>query len=548
MKKILLMLLMMAVKWNALADEGMWFLMHLERLNERDMQKMGLQLSAEEIYSINNSSLKDAIVQFGGGCTAEIVSGQGLVLTNHHCGYSAIAELSTPSTDYLTNGFWAASKQDEMKPEELSVRFFIRMDDVTERILNLVNDDMDETDRERVINREIAKIEQENNEGGRYTVSVRPFYNGNEYYYFVYQDFPDVRLVGAPPSSIGKFGGDTDNWEWPRHTGDFSLFRVYADKQGNPAPYSLENVPLQPKYHLPVSLNGFAENNFAMILGYPGRTNRWMPSGGIEQNVHYAYPAWVEASKVGMDNMKKHMDGNQEVKLNYASTYSQVANYWKNRQGMIDALTQHQTATEKATEEAGFDKWANKRKNKDRYGKVIATINEYYRKTNVKARHDNYLIGLLRSSTFAALPYSLGNALLYYSQQNDAKRAEVLPQITGRLDGVYDNLYLPLEQDVLGALLNLYVEKAAEGGVPPGLTKLFQTNNGDLTGYINDAFDRSLFASKDRITAFLARPDSTVIQEDPLFKLSIELLGRYRQTTPEQTELEADFQKAHRLR
>lgn len=537
----------MAVKWNALADEGMWFLMHLERLNERDMQKMGLQLSAEEIYSINNSSLKDAIVQFGGGCTAEIVSGQGLVLTNHHCGYSAIAELSTPSTDYLTNGFWAASKQDEMKPEELSVRFFIRMDDVTERILNLVNDDMDETDRERVINREIAKIEQENNEGGRYTVSVRPFYNGNEYYYFVYQDFPDVRLVGAPPSSIGKFGGDTDNWEWPRHTGDFSLFRVYADKQGNPAPYSLENVPLQPKYHLPVSLNGFAENNFAMILGYPGRTNRWMPSGGIEQNVHYAYPAWVEASKVGMDNMKKHMDGNQEVKLNYASTYSQVANYWKNRQGMIDALTQHQTATEKATEEAGFDKWANKRKNKDRYGKVIATINEYYRKTNVKARHDNYLIGLLRSSTFAALPYSLGNALLYYSQQNDAKRAEVLPQITGRLDGVYDNLYLPLEQDVLGALLNLYVEKAAEGGVPPGLTKLFQTNNGDLTGYINDAFDRSLFASKDRITAFLARPDSTVIQEDPLFKLSIELLGRYRQTTPEQTELEADFQKAHRL-
>src|SRR5690606_21630671 len=364
-------------------------------------------------------------------------------------------------------------------------------------------DDMDETDRERVINREIAKIEQENNEGGRYTVSVRPFYNGNEYYYFVYQDFPDVRLVGAPPSSIGKFGGDTDNWEWPRHTGDFSLFRVYADKQGNPAPYSLENVPLQPKYHLPVSLNGLAENTFAMILGYPGRPNRWLPSGGIEQNVHYAYPAWAQASTVGLDNMKKHMDGNQEVKLNYASTYSQVANYWKNRQGMIDALTQHQTATEKATEEPGFDKWANKRKNKDRYGKVIATINEYYRKTNVKARHDNYLIGLLRSSTFAALPYSLGNALLYYSQQNDAKRAEVLPQITGRLDGVYDNLYLPLEQDVLGALLNLYVEKAAEGGVPPGLTKLFQTNNGDLTGYINDAFDRSLFASKDRITAFL---------------------------------------------
>lgn len=547
MKKLLLLLLLVAVKWNALADEGMWFLMHLERLNERDMQKMGLQLTAEEIYSINNSSLKDAIVQFGGGCTAEIVSGQGLVLTNHHCGYGAIAELSTPANDYLTNGFWAATKQEELKPEELSVRFFVRMDDVTERILSLVNDEMDEAERERVINREIAKIEQENNEGGKYTVSVRPFYNGNKYYYFVYQDYPDVRLVGAPPSSIGKFGGDTDNWEWPRHTGDFSLFRVYADKDGNPAPYSPDNVPLQPKYHLTVSLGGFAENDFAMILGYPGRTNRWMPSGGINQNVHYAYPAWVEASKVGMDNMKKHMDGNQEVKLNYASTYSQVANYWKNRQGMIDALTQHQTAATKAKEEAKFERWANKRKNKARYGAVIATINDYYEQTNIQSRHDNYLIGLLRSSTFAALPYSLGNALLYYSRQNEAKRKEVLPQITSSLDGVYDNLYLPLEKDVLSALLNLYAEKAAEGGIPAYIEDLYEKNNGNLSGYVNNAFDQSLFASKDKISSFLANPDSTSLQADPLFRLSTELLGRYRQTTPEQAALEAQFQKAFRL-
>ncbi|MGJ1286921.1 S46 family peptidase, partial [Sphingobacterium spiritivorum] len=278
MKKLWIFVLLFAVSLSSFADEGMWFLMHIKRLNMADMQKKGLKLTAEEIYSINNSSLKDAIVQFNGGCTAEIVSNQGLVFTNHHCGYGAIAELSTPENDHLTNGFWAKTKAEELKPKSLFVRFFVRMDDVSKRILGLVNDKMTEKEREKIINQEIAKIQTENSEGGKYVVSVRSFYNGNEYYYFVYQDYTDVRLVGTPPNSIGKFGGDTDNWEWPRHTGDFSIFRVYGDKDGNPAQYSKENVPLKPKHFLPVSLKGFKDNDFAMILGYPGRTNRWMPS------------------------------------------------------------------------------------------------------------------------------------------------------------------------------------------------------------------------------------------------------------------------------
>ncbi|WP_262246650.1 S46 family peptidase [Parapedobacter soli] len=547
MKKAIVLLFLASLRLGVYADEGMWFLMHLERLNERDMQKMGLQLTAEEIYSINHSSIKDAIVQFGGGCTAEIVSGQGLVLTNHHCGYGAIAELSTPQNDHLTNGFWAATKSEELKPQNLSVRFFVRMDDVTQRILAVVDETMTEADRERAINQEIARIEQENNEDGKYTVSVRSFYEGNEYYYFVYQDFPDVRLVGAPPNSIGKFGGDTDNWEWPRHTGDFSLFRVYADKDGNPAPYSMDNVPLKPKYHLTVSLDGYTERDFAMILGYPGRTNRWMPSGGVNQNVNYAYPAWVEASKVGMDRMKKYMDADPKVKLDYASKYSQVANYWKNRQGMIDALTQHQTASVKAAEEAKFNAWAQKRRNLRRYGNVIADINAYYERTNLKARHDNYLIGLLRSSTFAALPYSLGNTLAYYATQNEAKQREVAQQITANLGNTYDNLYLPLEKDVLGALLNLYAAKAAEAGIPPYIDSLYRNHNRDLSGYIDAAFENSIFSSRERVEAFLARPDTLAVQADPLYRLSVTLLGRYRQTTPEQEELDGQFQKAFRL-
>ena len=309
MKKIILSLIaaIMLVPSSVKADEGMWFLMFIERLNQRDMQKMGLQLTAEEIYSINNHSLKDAIVQFNGGCTAEIISKDGLVLTNHHCGYDAIAELSTAEKNLLKDGFWAESRKAEIKPASLFVRFFVRMDDCTKRILAVVTPGMSEADREKAINAEIAKIEKENNAGGKYTVSVRPFFQGNEYYYFVYQDYKDVRLVGTPPESLGKFGGDTDNWEWPRHTADFSMFRVYADKDGNPADYSESNVPLQPKHYLPVNINGVKENDFAMILGYPGRTNRWMPAGGIEQNVKFAYPAWVEGAKTGMDNMKKYM-------------------------------------------------------------------------------------------------------------------------------------------------------------------------------------------------------------------------------------------------
>ncbi|WP_118196170.1 S46 family peptidase [Albibacterium indicum] len=548
MKKIFLFILLAATTFSVKADEGMWFLMHIERLNERDMQKMGLQLTAEEIYSVNNSSLKDAIVQFGGGCTAEMVSSTGLVMTNHHCGYGAIAELSTPENDHLTNGFWAKTKADELKPKSLSVRFFVRMDDVSERILGKVNDEMSEEEREKVINQEIALIEQENNEGGKYTVSVKSFYQGNEYYYFVYQDYTDVRLVGTPPNSIGKFGGDTDNWEWPRHTGDFSLFRVYADKNGNPAEYSKDNVPLKPKHHLPISLNGFKEGDFAMILGYPGRTNRWMPSAGISQNVNFAYPAWVEASKTGMDVMKKYMDRDQAIRLNYASKYAGVANYWKNRQGMIDALKQHQTAETKAASEKKFNKWAKKRKNREKYGNVMQVINDYYSYTNEMSRHDNYISGgILRSSSLAPLPYVIGNGISFYIQQNDAKKAELLPKLLEQVNNSYEKLYMPLEKDLLTALLNLYVQKGGDELIAPGIAEIAKENNGNFGPYLNSAFETSIFADKAKLLAFINNPDAQQLANDPLYQLSNDIIARYRYVSDETKEKQAEFEKAYRL-
>ncbi len=526
------------------ADEGMWFLMFIDRLNHRDMQKMGLQLTAEEIYSINNSSLKDAVVQFNGGCTAELISKDGLLLTNHHCGYDAIAELSTPEHDYLTDGFWAADRSQELKPKSLYVRFFVRMDDCTKRIMSKVSDNMTEAERDKIIREEIALIEKENSEGGKYVVSVRSFFQGNEFYFFVYQDFKDVRLVGTPPNSIGKFGGDTDNWEWPRHTGDFSMFRVYADANGNPADYSTTNVPLHPKHHLPINLNGVKEGDFAMIMGYPGRTNRWLPAGGIDQNVKYAYPAWVEASKTAMDAMKTYMDKDANVRLNYASKYARTANYWKNRQGMIDALTKFQTAAAKAKNEAKFDAWANKPENKAKYGTVVSTLNNFYSATNDKSRHDNYLSILVRNSEYAGISRGLGAQLMAYAKADAAKRSSMKAELTAAINEFFETTYGPAEMDVLINGLDLYAAKA-NYELANGVANMYA--DGSSKNEVRAMFAMSILASKNGMLAFLEAPSEGQLSNDPLYKLSADMLAHLMKRSDELIKLTDDYNRAYRL-
>lgn len=549
MKKIIFSLIagIMLMPMSVKADEGMWFLMFIERLNHRDMQKMGLQLTAEEIYSINNHSLKDAIVQFNGGCTAEIVSKDGLVLTNHHCGYDVIAELSSEQKNYLKDGFWAANRKEEMKPSNLFVRFFVRMDDCTKRVLAVVTPGMSEADREKAINAEIAKIEKENNEGGKYTVSVRPFFQGNEYYYFVYQDYKDVRLVGTPPESLGKFGGDTDNWEWPRHTADFSMFRVYANADGSPAEYSENNVPLKPKHYLPVNIGGVKENDYAMILGYPGRTNRWMPASGIEQNVKFAYPAWVEGAKTGMDGMKKYMDQSEAINLMYASKYAQTANYWKNRQGMIDALTKFGTAKTKAAQEKKFNAWANKPANKAKYGTAVDNINKFYALTNEKSRHDNYMMQLFRTTSFGTIGRTLGRQLDAYVKADAAKRAQLAPAIEEMATEMYKEIHIPAEKDILAAQLKLYATKATGYAIAPSVKKIAEENNNDFTKYVNAAFDLSIFTSMDKIKAFLALPNQAMLENDPLYTLTNDMLTHYNTKSDEIAKAQNDYSAGFRL-
>lgn len=508
----------------ARADEGMWLPFMLKK-NYKDMKKMGLKLTAQEIYDINNSSLKDAIVHFGGYCTGEVISNKGLILTNHHCGYGAIAELSTPEYNYLRDGFWAKSFEEELKPKDLFVRFLVQMGDVTTRMKSVVNESMTSQERSNALNAEMQKIQNELSNNGAYTVHVRSFYEGNEFYFFVYEDYPDVRLVGTPTESIGKFGGDTDNWEWPRHTGDFSLFRVYSDKNGRPAEYSQENVPLTPRHHLPVNIKGYQPGEFSMIMGYPGRTNRWMPAQGVQQNVKFAYPAWVEASKLAMDVLKKYMNEDEKTRLDYASTYSGIANYWKNRQGMIDALTQHKTVERKTKQESTFNKWANSKKNKERYGHVIADINAYYAVTNEKARHDNYLMLVFRGSSFAAIKFRLGRSIERFakSTNQDGERAALIEQI----EEFYADLNMALERDIFAQMLNLYAEKSIGYPLAPMIVEAGRPRQNDFSKYINDAFDQSVFGSQEALINFVNSPSLEKLENDPIMKLSEDLLNHY---------------------
>ena len=525
------------------ADEGMWFLMFLKRLNERDMQKQGLQLTAEEIYSINNNSLKNAIVQFNGSCTASIISPEGLVITNHHCGYGSIADLSTAQHNYLRDGYWAKTKADELPPKRLFVRFFVRMDNVTDRMLAVVNPSMSEKEREAALNQEIAKIQKENDEGGKYVVSVRSFFQGNEFYYFVYQDFKDVRLVGTPPENVGKFGGDTDNWEWPRHTGDFSVFRVYTDKDGNPAEYSPNNIPMKSQKYLNVSLKGVQEKDFAMILGYPGRTNRWVPSYWVDQQVKYGYPAWVEASKTAMDAMKKHMDADNGVRLKYASAYASLANYWKNRQGMIDALTAHKTAELKRKAEKKFAKWAAKEANKSEYGSVLEDLSSYFAKTNQQAANQNYLLIFFRASQLASQVNPLVKQLSsYLNTSSDAEKAQIKERITQGLYNYYNQTYLPAEIDLFADNLKLYADKSTD--IPEELNKIKSQYNGDFRQYAADVFARSIFTTKENLDRFFQNPSQEALDNDPLARIGKVLVDKYYSSENEQ--LKDTYQKAFR--
>lgn len=538
MKRIFLLFTFLLSFAQMRADEGMWLLMLIKRLNGVDMQKEGLHLTPEEIYSVNNSSLKDAIVSFGGFCTGEIVSDKGLIFTNHHCGYGAVAAASTPEKDYLKNGFWAMKQKDEFNAKDLYVRFLVRMDDATQRINSKLNNNMTGEQRKAVIDAETKAIQAENSENGKYTVVVKDFFNGNEFYYFVYQDYKDIRLVGAPPSSLGKFGGDTDNWEWPRHTADFTVFRVYADAAGNPAEYSPSNVPLKPKHFLPVSLKGIKPGDFSMILGYPGRTNRYLTSYGIQQMVAKDYPAWVEASKLAMDVMKKYMDKDKATQLNYASQYASVANYWKNRQGTIDAVAKNGTIADKQNIEKIFRDWTLN--GNLEYDGVLEAISSYYKQVSDRNVERNYMTQLSRNSKYLSIAYQLGSVLRAYAEQDLQGRLAMKPKVDAAVKSVYENFNTQLEGEMLNSMVNLYQTRVSKEVASPTLMAL------DAKNLSNVAFS-SIFANKTSVTNFILNPDRLKLDADPLLKISNGLATDQRLSAEKYAKVDDNFAKNSRL-
>lgn len=539
MKRIFLLFTFLLGFAQMRADEGMWLLMLIKRLNGVDMQKEGLHLTPEEIYSVNNSSLKDAIVSFGGFCTGEIVSDKGLIFTNHHCGYGAVAAASTPSKDYLKNGFWAMKEKDEFNAKDLYVRFLVRMDDATQRINSKLNNNMTAAERKAVIDAETKAIQTENSENGKYNVVVRDFFNGNEFYYFVYQDYKDIRLVGAPPSSLGKYGGDTDNWEWPRHTADFTVFRVYADAAGNPSEFKPTNVPLKPKHFLPVSLKGIKPGDFSMILGYPGRTNRYLTSYGINQMVSKDYPAWVETSKMAMDVMKKYMDKDKTTQLAYASQYASVANYWKNRQGTIDAVIKNGTIGDKQNIEKTFRQWAAQPGN-EMYDGVLEEIATYYKQVSERNVERNYSSLLTRNAKYISLAYQLAPTLDAYAKQDMAGRLAMKPKVEAAIKAAYDNINPELEGEMLNSLVNLYKTRVNADVASPTIMAL------DANNLSTVAFS-SIFANKTSVTNYILNPDRLKLDADPLLKIAKGIADDQRGSSERFVKIDDNFAKNNRL-
>ncbi len=554
MKKYLLALCMLtAVFANAAEtpDEGMWLPMFVERLNYVDMQKMGLRLTPDELYSINHSSLKDAIVSLGGFCTAEVVSPEGLLFTNHHCGYGNIQKHSTVDHDYLTDGFWAMSKAEELPNEGLTVSFLERMEDVTADVLSVVTGDMDETARQSAINKKVEELKKNASEDGKYEIELKSFFNGNEYYMFVYQVYKDVRLVGAPPSSIGKFGGDTDNWMWPRHTGDFSIFRIYTAPDGSPAEYAKENVPLKPKHFLPVSLKGYQKNDFAMIWGFPGRTDRYRTSWGVEATMNDINPVIIKVLGKVLELQKAGMDKDNAVRIAYADNYAGLANYWKLQLGENRDLKRLSVIAKKQELEKQFAGWVNATDaRKQKYGDVLNTFaNVYgkYKEQNLYTVLYHTQLAMYGSQAFTAPGQAMGIETALKSGVKGEELTKQLEKYKEFGTEHFKEYNIDIERNVLAAVLELFYNGVPKAQHPEVLETVYTKYKGDFKAYAADLFEKSIWYTPENFSAFLAKPSLKKLQNDPAGKLYASFMDIFRKIQESNKQLSNQIKVAQRL-
>ena len=554
-KTIYSIILSVFFSFSAIADEGMWLPQLLKAMNENDMQTHGLQLSAEELYNVNNSSLKDAIVSLGGGsCTAEMISSEGLMLTNHHCAYNSIQEHSSISNDYLKDGFWAMSRGEELNNEGLTASFLISIEDVTERINSELTSDMSESERRAKI-QEISKtISIEKEEGNQYDARIKSFFGGNDFYVLTYETFKDVRLVGAPPSSIGKFGGDTDNWMWPRHTGDFALYRIYCAPDGSPAEYSIENVPYKPKHHLPIQLDGVENGDYTMIFGYPGSTDRFLTSYGVKEALEITNPTRVNIRTEKLAIMKAGMDASKRTRIQYASKYAGTSNYWKYFIGQSNGLKSMRVADKKIAIEEEFRLWvaSGDSMRSAHYGDALDLIESAYNSNKKIAVSRTYLNeAIFMGAEILYWSFKMNRAISNLPEEGRA-RTVAIKELKKEAINFYKNYNASIDQELLASMLEMYyynVPKSQHSKIFKLIeNQLFGFKKLDFDWYAKNVFRRSIFASKEKFFKFLDRPSNSIIKRDPAFKTISSIRDKYmQQILPARRILKEDLNKGNRL-
>lgn len=534
MKKLLLSIIVsLMILPGAKADEGMWIPMLIGK-NYDEMVRLGLKLTKDDLYNINHSSLKDAVVQFGGGCTGEIISSNGLLITNHHCGYGAIASLSTVEKNYLDNGFWAYSYEEELPAKGITALFLERMEDVTDQIMKATKGKTGDKFDKRY-EKITQKLIDDASEGGKYEVHVKPFFEGNQYLMIVYKRFTDVRLVGTPPKSLGKYGGDTDNWMWPRHTADFSMFRVYANESNEPAEYAKTNKPLRPKKFLPISLKGVNEGDYSMIFGYPGRTNRYEVSYGVDLAINQINPSIVSPREKRLEIMRKYMKKDKVTYLKLTSYYAGISNYWKYFIGQTEQLKRLKVVDKKSDQEREFTTWA--RKNAPEYKDLMNDFVVMYNAYRPYAKHNIYYSQCFRGSVVADLGSDFYELYQELSEKKpDQKKIDdAVKNLKRARKGSMGLFVYDVDRDIFAAMAQMFYNDIPKGQHPDiyqsVIFKKFGSNNMDETfmNYANFVFENTMLLDTNKFNEFLADPSIDKMMADPAVRYSLSFAKNYNE-------------------
>ena len=549
MKFLKLFLLLFVIQTQA-QQGGMWIPSLLEGMNEKEMKSLGMKMTAKDIYDTNKSSLKDAVPQFNGGCTSEVISPKGLLLTNHHCGYGQIQSHSSTEHDYLANGFWAYKMEDELPNKDLVVTFIVKIEDVTKQVLEGVNTLSNEAEKQKKIQENISALSNSFPKEAWQENKIRTFYDGNQYLLFVTETFKDVRLVGAPPTSIGKFGSDTDNWVWPRHTGDFSLFRIYADKNNRPAAYSKDNVPYTPKHFLPVSLDGIAEDDFTLVFGYPGKTNEYLPSVAINQIANELNPAKIEIREQALKVADGFMRKDNAIKIQYASKYAGTANYWKKWQGETLGIKKSNAIAVKKEAEKKFQEKVSKAKKEKEYGSILNDFEKNYTEIAPYALARDYFNETVQRNTeLLSVAYKFYQLEQLYNTKGEQAFTDRKNNLYNGLGDFYKDFSAKVDEKVFEQLIALYATKVPKQFLPNTL------NNIDVNQLTKSIYSGSKLTSYSGSKELLTGDTKTVLENinrDPAFVLVKSMADMYlKEVNPTYevlnlkiTELQRNYMKA----